>query len=229
MAQETILVVEDEKDILDLVEYNLQGAGFRVLRAMDGIEGLRLAKSERPELIILDLMLPNMDGKEVCRRIRQDEHIHAIPVMMLTARTEEIDRIVGFELGADDYLTKPFSPRELALRVQAILRRLKEAEPAKALIQFPGMIIDSEKHRLEVDGQGVDLTVTEFRLLHYLATNPGKVQTRDALLDRVWGYTFEGYARTVDTHIRRLRKKLGAQKDRIDTIRGIGYRFREDI
>ncbi|MBF0524083.1 MAG: response regulator transcription factor [Deltaproteobacteria bacterium] len=229
MAQETVLVVEDEKDILDLVEYNLVGAGFRVLRAMDGIEGLRLAKSERPELIILDLMLPNMDGKEVCRRIRQDEHIHTIPVMMLTARTEEIDRIVGFELGADDYLTKPFSPRELALRVQAILRRLKETDSVNKFIQFPGMIIDSDKHRVEVDGRDVDLTVTEFRLLHYLAANPGKVQTRDALLDRVWGYTFEGYARTVDTHIRRLRKKLGTHKDRIDTIRGIGYRFREDI
>lgn len=228
MAQPTVLVVEDEEDILDLVAYNLQQAGFRVLRAVDGVEGLRVAQRERPDLLVLDLMLPKMDGKDVCRSIRQGEETHAIPVLMLTARTEEVDRIVGFEIGADDYMTKPFSPRELVLRVQAILRRTKEKSPPPAILRFSDLLIDPDKHRVEVDGLEVTLTATEFRLLHHLAANAGKVQSREVLLDRVWGYEYEGYARTVDTHIRRLRQKIGSARDRIETLRGLGYRFREE-
>lgn len=228
MAQPTILVVEDEEDILDLVAYNLQQAGFRVLRAVDGVEGLRVAQRERPDLLVLDLMLPKMDGKDVCRRIRQGEETHAIPVLMLTARTEEVDRIVGFEIGADDYMTKPFSPRELVLRVQAILRRTKEKIRPTAILRFSELLIDPDRHRVEVDGLEVTLTATEFRLFHHLAANAGKVQSREVLLDRVWGYEYEGYARTVDTHIRRLREKIGSARDRIETLRGLGYRFREE-
>jgi len=227
-VQPNILVVEDEKDILDLIDYNLRQAGFRVARAMDGVEAMNLIKKEPPDLVILDLLLPGLDGKEVCRRIRQDESTRNLPVVMLTAKAEEIDRIIGFEIGADDYLTKPFSPRELILRVQAVLRRTMEQPEPTVRLSFPGLVIDPERHRVEVDGQEVVLTATEFKLLYYLAGRPGRVQSRDLLLDQVWGYPYEGYARTVDTHVRRLRKKLGRQKERIETIRGVGYRFREE-
>lgn len=226
--QPNILVVEDEKDILDLIDYNLGQAGFKVTRAMDGAEALGLIKKEPPDLVLLDLLLPGLDGKEVCRRIRQDEATRSIPVIMLTAKAEEIDRIIGFEIGADDYLTKPFSPRELILRIQAVLRRTMEPPEPTVRLSFPGLVIDPEKHRVEVDGQEVILTATEFKLLYHLAGRPGRVQSRDILLDQVWGYPYEGYARTVDTHVRRLRKKLGRQKERIETIRGVGYRFREE-
>ena len=227
MAKQTILVVEDEVDILDLVEFNLRQAGFEVLRALDGAAGLQLALNERPDLIVLDLMLPKMDGKEVCKRIRQDDETRNIPVLMLTAKTSEIDRIIGFEIGADDYVNKPFSPRELVLRVQAILKRALDTEPSTAVLRFNGLLIDPEKHRVEVDGAEVSLTATEFSLLSFLASNAGRVLGREVLLDRVWGYAYEGYARTVDTHIRRLRQKLGSARDRIETLRGLGYRFKD--
>ncbi|MBF0551439.1 MAG: response regulator transcription factor [Deltaproteobacteria bacterium] len=229
MSQVNILVVEDEEDILDLVEYNLQQEGFHVLRAMDGVVGIQLAKKERPDLVILDLMLPKLDGKEVCRSIRKDSDISTMPIMMLSARAKEIDRVIGFELGADDYLTKPFSPRELVLRVKAVLRRLNDKETSNSLIRFPGILIDPEKHRVEIEEQDVRLTATEFRLLRCLAANSGNVLTREDLFDQVWGSVYDGYARTVDTHIRRLRKKLGGQQERIGTIRGVGYRFRGDL
>ncbi len=227
MGKNTILVVEDETDILDLMEYNLRQAGFRTLRASNGLEGLRLAQKELPDLVILDLMLPEMDGKELCRRIRQGDRTRSIPVVMVTARSDEVDRIIGFELGADDYITKPFSMRELLLRVEAVLRRTRERPEAPGVLRFPGMVIDPERHGVEVDGHPVELTATEFRLLHQLALNAGKVLTREVLLDRVWGYTYEGYSRTVDTHVRRLRSKLGTAGGRIETCRGVGYRFRE--
>lgn len=227
MAMPTILVVEDEHDILDLLDYNLHQEGFQVLKAVDGLEGLRLAQRERPDLIILDLMLPKMDGKEVCRRIRQGEETRGIPVLMLTAKAEEVDRIIGFEIGADDYVTKPFSPRELVLRVQAILKRLREEAPSGAILRFPDLLIDPDQHRVLVQDHEVVLTATEFRLLHYLASNAGRAMSREVLLDRVWGYAYEGYARTVDTHVRRLRQKLGLARNRIETLRGFGYRFRE--
>ncbi len=227
--QPTVLVVEDEQDILDVVDYNLQQAGFRVLKAMNGIDAVNLVKKERPEMVVLDLMLPGLDGKEVCRRIRQEDKTRRIPVLILTAKAEEVDRIIGFEIGADDYMTKPFSPRELVLRVQAVLRRTMDQPAPSARLAFPGLLIDLEKHRVEVNGEEVVLTATEFNLLHHLASRPGRVQSRDVLLDQVWGYPYEGYARTVDTHVRRLRKKLGPEKERIETIRGVGYRFREEI
>jgi two-component system phosphate regulon response regulator PhoB len=228
MPRPRILVVEDEEDILELVDYNLRQAGFRVLRARDGLEGLRSAQRDHPDLIVLDLMLPGMDGKDVCRRIRQGESTRHIPVVMLTARAEEMDRVVGFELGADDYVTKPFSPRELVLRIQAILRRVAEEEPPDAPLCFPGLTVDPIRYRVEVGGKEVALTATEFRLLYCLARNAGRVMSREVLLDRVWGYHYEGYARTVDTHIRRLRKKLGPARERIETLRGLGYRFRDE-
>jgi two-component system phosphate regulon response regulator PhoB len=228
MAQATILVVEDEEDILELVAFNLEQAGLRVLRAGDGMEALERSRRERPDLVVLDLMLPKMDGKEVCRRLRQAEETRRIPVLMLTARAEEMDRIIGFEIGADDYMTKPFSARELVLRVQAILRRGHEPPTRAGILRFPGILIDPERHRVEVEGRELDVTATEFRLLHHLAANAGKVMSRELLLDRVWGYTYEGYARTVDTHVRRLRQKLGSARECIETLRGLGYRFREE-
>ncbi|MCA1987816.1 MAG: response regulator transcription factor [Desulfarculus sp.] len=226
MGKPTVLVVEDERDIQDLVEFNLRQSGYRVLKAGDGLEGLRLAQSEKPDLVVLDLMLPGLDGKEVCRRLKQGESTRAIPILMLTALAEETDRIIGFEIGADDYLTKPFSPRELSLRIQAILRRSAEPEAGGGHLRMDGLVIDPERHLVEVEGEVVDLTATEFRLLHHLASHAGKVQTREVLLERVWGYAYEGYARTVDTHVRRLRKKLGKLSEAIETIRGIGYRYR---
>jgi len=189
---------------------------------------LEKAKKERPGLIILDLMLPEMDGRDVCRALKSNPLTQSIPILMLTAKTEEVDRIVGFELGADDYVTKPFSPRELVLRVKAILRR-KEVPPQEGkMIQIGDLSIDVDRHQVVIKKSPVQLTSTEFKLLVELTTHRGRVQTREHLLDKVWGYTYEGYARTVDTHIRRLREKLGLLGEYIETIRGVGYRFREE-
>ena len=224
----SVLIIEDETDILDLIEYHLKQAGYQVLRATDGGSGLELAIRKRPDLIVLDLMLPVMDGKDVCRSLKSNPLTKAIPILMLTARAEEMDRIVGFELGADDYVTKPFSPRELVLRIKAILRRKNSAQEPPKIIQIGELRIDVEKHEVSIKEKKITLTSTEFKLLLELASNPGRVQKRDRLLDKVWGYTYEGYARTVDTHIRRLREKLGPLEDLIETIRGVGYRLRED-
>lgn len=227
MTSENILVVEDEKDILDLVDFNLAQAGYEVLRAGDGLDGLRLAREHLPKLIILDLMLPNVEGQEVLRRLRRDERTSRIPVLVLTALSSPTDRIVGFEIGADDYLTKPFSPRELVLRVKAILRRMRGPAEAETVLKLGGLTIDPERYLVEAGGEPLELTTTEFKLLTHLASRAGRVQTRQQLLEQVWGYEYEGYSRTVDTHIRRLRKKLGELGDNIETIRGLGYRFRE--
>ena len=223
-----VLVVEDEKDISDLLEYHLTQAGFSVATARDGAEALEKAARERPVLILLDLMLPGMDGKDICRALKSNPVTRPIPVMMVTARTEEVDRIVGLELGADDYVTKPFSPRELVLRVKAVLRRTEEP-PGKQeeVLRAGALVIDIPRHQVLAGGEPVELTSTEFKLLVELATRRGRVQTRETLLNRVWGYTHEGYARTVDTHVRRLREKLGPLGDVIETLRGVGYRFRE--
>jgi len=223
-----ILVIEDEKDISDLITYHLRQSGFSVASALDGPSGLEAAKRKSPHLIILDLMLPGMDGKDICRALKSDPVTRSIPVLMLTAKSEEVDRIVGFELGADDYVTKPFSPRELVLRAKAILRREETAQEAEKPIQAGDLSIDMDRHQVFVKRTPVRLTSTEFKLLLELASNRGRVRTREHLLDKVWGYTYEGYARTVDTHIRRLREKLGAAGDSIETIRGVGYRFREE-
>ena len=195
---------------------------------MDGASGLELAKKERPSLIILDLMLPEMDGKDVCRALKANPNTQSIPILILTAKAEEVDRVIGFELGADDYVTKPFSPRELVLRVKAIQRRKEIPDERDKTILVGDLLIDIDRHQVSVKKKAISLTSTEFKLLLELVTNKGRVQTRERLLDKVWGYTYEGYARTVDTHIRRLREKLGSFGDSIETIRGVGYRFREE-
>jgi two-component system phosphate regulon response regulator PhoB len=224
----SILIIEDEKDIVDLVEYHLRQSGFTVIRSLDGPSGLEQARKEPPSLIILDLMLPGMDGKDICRALKSNPLTQSIPILMLTAKGEEADRVIGFELGADDYVTKPFSPRELVLRVKAILRR-KEVHPeGEKVIQIGDLLIDIDRHHVSIKKSPIKLTSTEFKLLVELASKRGRVQTREHLLDRVWGYTYEGYARTVDTHVRRLREKMGPSGDYIETIRGVGYRFREE-
>lgn len=227
MEKSTILVVEDDVDILQLVAHNLKAADFNVLTAQEGYEALSVAKKHLPQLVILDIMLPGLDGFEVCKELRRSPTTRNIPILMLTAKGEEVDRIVGMELGADDYVVKPFSPRELILRVRAILRRFAPEEPVITKWLRNGLAVDFEAHRVTVNDQQTNLTATEFRLLAELIRNVGKVMTRDKLLDKVWGYQFDGYARTVDTHIRRLRQKLGPYAEWIETVRGVGYRFRD--
>ena len=220
-----ILVIEDENDIRQLLRFNLEREGFAVLEAADGLGGLHMATSELPDLVVLDLMLPGMDGCDVCRRLKAQPVTAAIPVLMLTARGEEVDRIVGLTLGADDYVVKPFSVRELVLRIRAILRRGSRPGTGTALGRG-ALLLDVEAHRVTLDGQEVALTATEFRLLEDLMRHAGAVRTREQLLNAVWGYSFEGYARTVDTHVRRLRAKLGEEAAALETVRGVGYRLR---
>ncbi len=229
MAKERILVVEDDEDILQLLRFTLEAAGFEVVTAATGRDGLESAQRHVPGLVLLDLMLPGMSGFDVCRELKRTPTTEHVPVIMLTARGEEVDRIVGLELGADDYVIKPFSPRELVLRIRAVLKRVTGAqEPApRGQWNVDGLFLDEEAHRVEVDGEEALLTATEFRLLAELVRNRGRVRTRDQLLNTVWGYEFEGYARTVDTHVRRLRQKIGRFAAMIETIRGVGYRFKE--
>ena len=226
MSGQRILIVEDEADIRELLAFNLQREGFGVLGAENGREGLNLARERQPDLILLDVMLPGMDGFAVCRELERDSRTVSIPIIMLTARGEEVDRIVGLELGADDYVVKPFSVRELILRIRAILRRQAAAVETPRLTRH-GVSLDPSAHRAAVDGEVVDLTATEFRLLEDLLRHAGTVRSREQLLNGVWGYQFEGYARTVDTHVRRLRSKLGQAAELVETVRGVGYRFRE--
>ncbi|MBI4553265.1 MAG: response regulator [Candidatus Latescibacteria bacterium] len=223
--KETILVVDDEPDIVEIVQYNLEKAGFHVLAADDGSAAIRLARETLPALVILDLMLPGLDGTEVCRILKRDERTQKIPILMLTARGEEMDRVVGLELGADDYVVKPFSPRELVLRVKAILRRARAEVAPSNVLRVGFLTIDVEGHSVAVHGQPVALTATEFKLLVTLLQRRGRVQTRDELLNVVWGYDYFGYGRTVDAHIKRLREKLGEASSVIETVRGVGYRF----
>ena len=224
---QTILVIDDEKDIVELIRYNLVQAGYRVVSALDGQQALDLARRERPDLVVLDLMLPTLPGTEVARILRQDEKPRAIPIIMLTARGSEIDRIVGVELGADDYVVKPFSPRELVLRIQAILRREGREESEERII-FEPLVIDLAAHAVRLKGREIDLTATEFKLLHRLARRPGRAFSRDQLLSDVWGYSGDLETRTVDTHMKRLRAKLGIVGAWIETVRGHGYRFRPE-
>ena len=227
MSAHKILVIEDHKDTRELLKYNLSASGFDVAAAEDGQSGISLAEAFKPEIILLDLMMPGMDGLEVCRHLKSTPDLSRIPVIMLTAKGEEVDKIVGLELGADDYVVKPFSPRELALRIKAVLRRSGAPEPnAPKLWEREGLKIDFEAHQVDIDGEEVTLTATEFKLLTVLISGAGKVQTRDNLLDTVWDTHFEGYSRTVDTHVRRLRQKLGPYADWIETVRGVGYRFK---
>ncbi len=223
-----ILVIEDEEDILNLVKYQFEQSGYSVATALNGTTGLEKAKTLHPALVILDLMLPDIDGKDLCRALKTNPLTQTIPILMLTAKTEELDRIVGFELGAEDYVTKPFSPRELVLRAKAILRRKILSQETEKLIQIGDLLIDIDKHKVLVKKKLIRLTPTEFRLLVELTSGRGRVFTRENLLDRVWGYTYEGYARTVDTHIRSLREKLGIAGKLIETVRGVRYRFQEE-
>jgi len=224
---QTILVVDDERDIVELIRYNLAQAGFRVVTASDGQQAVDLARRDRPDLVVLDLMLPVMPGTEVARILKQDEKTRDVPILMLTARGSEVDRIVGFELGADDYVVKPFSPRELVLRVQAILRR-EGVEDSEERLIFEPLVIDLGAHIVSLKGKEIDLTSTEFKLLLRLARRPGRAFSRDQLLSEVWGYSGDLETRTVDTHMKRLRSKLGPLAVWIETVRGLGYRFRPE-
>ena len=224
--KEKILIVDDEADILTLLEYNLEKAGFKVISANDGPDAVEITKREKPDIIILDIMLPSMEGTEVCKILKSGDATRHIPIIMLTAKGEEVDRIVGFELGADDYITKPFSPRELILRVKAVLKRGQE-QGAKIINAGP-ITIDVERSLATADGKLLKLTAIEFKLLLELAKSDGKVLSRDTLLDRAWGTEVYITDRTVDTHIRRLREKLGKTSKYIETVRGFGYRFREE-
>ena len=219
-----ILIIEDETDVADLLSLNLRKAGFRVSTAGDGASGLQKARDDRPDFIILDLMLPKMSGLEVCRILKSDTATARMPILMLTAKAEEIDRIVGLEFGADDYVTKPFSPREIVLRIRAIFRRGEKAD--ESLTAGP-ISIDPARHEVRVNGRQVHLTSLEFKLLRALMQRRGRVQERDRLLNDVWGYESVIDTRTVDTHVRRLREKLGKAGDAVETVRGFGYRLRE--
>lgn len=221
-----LLVVDDESPILELVEYNLTREGFTVLTEMDGMAALTRAQQEKPDLIVLDVMLPGLSGLEVCRQLRKTSDV---PIILLTARKDEVDRVLGLELGADDYVTKPFAPRELVARVKAILRRSSRGWETGGTIRAEGLVIDPERRMVELDGTALNLTFTEFELLQILARNPGRAFTRDDLLGRVWGEDFFGDARTVDVHVRHLREKLEedpGDPQFIETVRGVGYRFK---
>lgn len=223
-----ILVIEDEADLREVLHYNLRQAGHEAVCAAGGRDGLRLARQRAPELIVLDLMLPDLPGTEVCKALKRDPETHAIPIVMLTAKGEEIDRVLGFELGAEDYVVKPFSIRELMLRIQAILARASGNRAAgDSVIAFGVLRIDAAAHRVWVDDREIELTPIEFKLLHTLCSRRNRVQTRAALLDEVWGIETELTTRTVDTHVKRLREKLGPARDYIRTVRSVGYRFDE--
>ena len=222
-----ILVVDDEPEAVELLEFNLKQAGFDVIAAADGAQALKKARAALPSLIVLDLMLPEIDGLEVCKMLRRDPATARIPIIMLTAKAAEIDRVLGLELGAEDYITKPFSPRELVLRVQKVLKRGRTGEEEPDRLKFGDLIIDSPRHLVTWRGKRVELTATEFKLLLILAQRRGRVQSRDQLLRDVWDYNSFIDTRTVDTHMRRLREKLGPASKHLDTVRGGGYRFVE--
>jgi len=223
----TILVIDDEPDLLEMVRGNLDRAGYAVETASSGREARAALQRARPDLVVLDLMLPDISGTEICRWVRSEPELSDVPIIMLTAKADEIDRVVGFELGADDYVTKPFSPRELVLRVGAVLRRRQGSDAESTQLQYGALRIDSNRHRCFVESEEVQLTSKEFDLLHCLMSRPGRVMTRDTLLDRVWGRDVTVTSRTIDTHLKRLREKLGAAGSYLETVRGVGYRFTE--
>jgi two-component system phosphate regulon response regulator PhoB len=227
VARQRITIVEDEPDIVEVLRYNLEKEGYEVEVLARGDEALPAIRRQTPDLLLLDLMLPGLDGLELTRSLKRDPATAHIPLVMLTARGEELDRIVGLELGADDYIPKPFSPREVVLRIKAVLRRAQPREATPGELLTAGKIrLDLPAHRLEVGGEEVALTATEFRLLKLLLERGGRVQSRARLLSDVWGYAEDVDSRTVDTHIRRLRRKLGPEAERIETVIGVGYRLR---
>jgi two-component system phosphate regulon response regulator PhoB len=221
-----LLIIEDESDLRQVLSYNLSQAGHEALAAETGAEGLRLAREQRPDLVLLDLMLPDLSGTDICRMLKEGADTREIPIIMLTARGAEVDRVVGFELGADDYVTKPFSVRELMLRIQAVLRRAGPPESGKTeTVQFGCLRVDRDAYRIWVADEEIDLTALEFKLLLTLYDRRNRVQTRTALLDDVWGIQADITTRTVDTHVKRLREKLDKARDYVETVRGVGYRF----
>jgi len=226
-VKQKILVVDDEPEAVELVEFNLKQSGYAVMTAVDGAEALKKARSQSPDLIVLDLMLPEMDGFEICKTLRLDPATARVPILMLTAKAAEIDRVLGLELGADDYLTKPFSPRELMLRIKKILARGQIVEKPNEQMRFGDLLIDLPRHLASWKNKPIELTATEFKLVTILAQRAGRVQSRDQLLRDVWEYDSVIDTRTVDTHMRRLREKLGAAAKHLDTVRGVGYRFIE--
>ena len=229
MKRGLVVLIEDEKNIAELIRYNLQQEGYQLALATDGEEGLRLIERQRPLLVLLDLLLPRLDGLEVCRRLKQDQHTRDIPVIMLTAKASETDKVAGLELGADDYVTKPFSPRELLARIRAVLRR-KDAPSSLPAFRCGALEADWERHHVRVKGQHVKLTPKEFKLLHVLVEAKGRVLSRETLLDRVWGYdpALEIETRTIDFHISRLRRNLKTEGRRILTVARSGYQFLTD-
>jgi DNA-binding response OmpR family regulator len=227
MSKGKVLVIDDEKDLIELIRYNFEKEGFRVIGAGDGESGLSMAASEKPDLIVIDLMLPGMDGLEVCRKLRSESVTSHIPIIMLTAKSSESDRVVGLELGADDYVTKPFSPRELGARVKALLRRSSSFHPQPTIIRQGDLTIDPASHQICCGEEKIDLTATEYRLLQFLASHPGFVYSRSALIDGALGSDVTVLERTIDVHIMSLRRKLGERGKWIETIRGFGYKFRE--
>jgi len=228
MSHQKILIVEDDKHISKLVRYNLEKAGYSCLVTITAEEALDILDKEQIDMLIVDIMLPKMNGFELCRRIKQDEILDSIPIIMLTARGEEVDRIVGFELGVDDYIVKPFSPRELVLRVTAILKRGKPKMESKEILSLGPITVDVPRHKVTCRKRIIMLSPMEFKLLVLLMGRQGRVQTRDTLLNDVWGITADVTTRTVDTHVKMLRQKLGKQGKLIETVRGIGYRMAEE-
>lgn len=228
--QAKILIVEDERDIVELLRYNLQEAGFKTDYVRNGADALQRAIATPPDLILLDLMLPEVDGLVVCRLLKSDPRTKNVPIVMLTAKIEEEDRVKGLELGADDYIPKPFSPREVVLRVAAVLRRLTAGHEKEETekIHTHGITIDLDKHQVLTEDAPIELTATEFKLITLFARSPGRVFTRELLMDIVWGQEYYGIDRTVDTHVSRLRRKLGNLGRQIETVHGVGYRFREE-
>ncbi|UJA31025.1 response regulator transcription factor [Clostridium sporogenes] len=228
MAMEKILIVDDEEHICELIKFNLENNGYKCICALNGIDVLNIVKEEKPDLVLLDLMLPGMDGYDVCKEIRKDNNTSTTSIIMITAKGEELDKVLGLELGADDYITKPFSVREMVARVKAVLRRRTTINIESKSYILGNIVVDFEKHSFTKEGKKIELTLKEFELLEVLIKNKGKVMTRDFLLDRIWGYEYIGETRTVDVHIRHLRKKIEDDDKNpkyIETIRGIGYRF----
>lgn len=226
----SVVVIEDEADIREVTEHNLAREGYQVSSSADGEQGLRLVRRKGPDLVVLDLMLPGLDGIEVCRQLKADSSTRSIPIIMVTAKGEESDIVLGLGMGADDYVTKPFSPKELIARIKAVLRRgpLKDEPGSHERIVQDNVEIDVERHKVRVDGKPVNFTATEMRLLHFLASHPGRVFTRDHLLSRAIGDSSYVLDRNIDVHIRALRKKLGEHRNLIETIRGVGYRFQDE-
>lgn len=225
----TVLVIDDEKDLVDLLRDNLEKEHFDVICAGDGASGLEIAREHLPDLVVLDLMMPGMDGLEVCRRLRGDPRTAHIPLVMLTARTTEADRVVGLEMGADDYVVKPFSVRELVARIRAVMRRVTRQAETVRVIRIGSVVIDTDRHEVTSAGQPVQLTAAEFRILHYLASHADRVMSRDQIIDAALGKETAVFDRTIDVHITAIRRKLGAAAAHIETVRGFGYKFRSAI